>query len=451
MKQIYFLAIILFGTLTNINAQTSDVVTNIEIPNGLAFHGNNLYISVRGFSKISKIDITAFPYTLTDVVYGLTDVRGLVFSGNDLYIAESKKISKIDITATMPVLTDVLTGLNYPIGLAIKGNDLYIAEFYQNKISKIDITATTPILTDVITGLNGPTRLLFVGDNLYISEFLGNKISKINVTKSTPTLTEVLTGLNGPSGLCFNGNDLYFSEFNDNKISKIDITATIPKVTTVAKHTMQPVSLIHNGDDLYIAERGANKISKLDYHLYYLSGGFIILILTLLFLLIRYLKKHKRKNTTSELKIKEQHSKLKSQEKISSLLQAKEKILAEIKYELKDISKTNDSNLHRQKAKKLYIKVNHETVQTKHAGSYEELYQINALFFEKISTSHPKLIQSELILCYYIFIKLKNTEIAPILNSTLRAVESKRYRIRTKMEIKNKNISLLEAINNSVI
>lgn len=66
----------------------------------------------------------------TDVVTGLSNPRGLAFHGNELYIAEfgANRISKIDVTDTNPVVTEVVTGINGPYDLDFKDNLLFIAE-----------------------------------------------------------------------------------------------------------------------------------------------------------------------------------------------------------------------------------------------------------------------------------------------------------------------------------
>ena len=95
------------------------------------------------YSLITILLLTSnsfYAQTATDVVTGLSGPFGLAFDGNDLYVSEfnGNKISKIDITTTTPTATEVVTGLNGPYGLAPNGNDLYVAELTGNRISKID-------------------------------------------------------------------------------------------------------------------------------------------------------------------------------------------------------------------------------------------------------------------------------------------------------------------------
>ncbi|NQY08397.1 MAG: T9SS type A sorting domain-containing protein, partial [Flavobacteriales bacterium] len=95
--------------------------------------------------------ITDASPTATDVLTGLNLPAGLLFIGNDLYIAEygANKILKIDVTDASPIATDVVTtGIAGPFGMEVNGNDLYIAEFGGNKISKY---------SGIVTSINDET------------------------------------------------------------------------------------------------------------------------------------------------------------------------------------------------------------------------------------------------------------------------------------------------------
>ncbi len=68
---------------------------------------------------------------------------------------------------------------------------------------------------------------------------------------------------------------------------------------------------------------------------------------------------------------------------------------------------------------------------------------LNVDFFNELSQMHPELNESEIIICYYLFAGFKNKEIAAFLNTSIRSVESRRYRIGKKLKIKDKELSLV--------
>src|SRR5690554_3352869 len=100
----------------SINAQLTDVATDVNVPTGIALQGNNLYISEYDGYKISRIDITEANPIAVNVVTGITNPANLAFNGDFLYIAEpyANKISKIDVTAATPVAINVISGVSNP-------------------------------------------------------------------------------------------------------------------------------------------------------------------------------------------------------------------------------------------------------------------------------------------------------------------------------------------------
>ena len=141
-------------TATSPTATDFFIFTTDIYVTALAFKGNDLYMGLSTGNgagdfagTVSKIDITETTPNLTEVVTELDSPNGLAFNGNDLYIAEysANKISKIDITTGSTTPTDFVTGLFGPEVLALNGNDLSLAEIPANKISKIAVGAAAGI------------------------------------------------------------------------------------------------------------------------------------------------------------------------------------------------------------------------------------------------------------------------------------------------------------------
>jgi DNA-binding NarL/FixJ family response regulator len=75
--------------------------------------------------------------------------------------------------------------------------------------------------------------------------------------------------------------------------------------------------------------------------------------------------------------------------------------------------------------------------------------ELNVEFFKKIEEVHPELNKSEIIICYYLFMGFTNKEIAVFLNTTIRSVESRRYRISKKIHLVKTDTTLLEYLENT--
>lgn len=63
--------------------------------------------------------------------------------------------------------------------------------------------------------------------------------------------------------------------------------------------------------------------------------------------------------------------------------------------------------------------------------------QIHEEFFHQLKLKHPKLTAKDLRICAYIKMNLASKEIAPILNISIRGVETQRYRLRTKLALES--------------
>src|SRR5690606_35616053 len=87
---------------------------------------------------------------------------------------------------------------------------------------------------------------------------------------------------------------------------------------------------------------------------------------------------------------------------------------------------------------------------------YMQAFEVN---FEKVHQDYfnhqklnfPELTQKELRLCAFVKMTLTNKDIAPMLNISVRGVETARYRIRKKLNLEHENnlLEYLEDINPS--
>ena len=65
--------------------------------------------------------------------------------------------------------------------------------------------------------------------------------------------------------------------------------------------------------------------------------------------------------------------------------------------------------------------------------------RVHVDFFNRLLMINPDLTKRELRLCAFVKMDLSNKEIAPLLNISVRGVETGRYRIRKKLDIHEKN------------
>jgi len=134
----------------------------------------------------------------------------------------------------------------------------------------------------------------------------------------------------------------------------------------------------------------------------------------------------------------------KSRELLTSAMHIvnKNKILAEIKDTLENITTNSESTFH-----KNVNDLCKEIDKTIHVDSDWEQFKIhfdevNSNFFENLKNNFPNLTQSDMKVCAYLKIKLSTKEIAQIMNVSPAAVHKRFYRLRQKMQLKpNTNLT----------
>lgn len=182
----------------------------------------------------------------------------------------------------------------------------------------------------------------------------------------------------------------------------------------------------------------------------FLNRGWIVFLTVLLigiiiFMLIRHKGiRKKNKEFTNRTKdysfLKNNHEKLKA--KVIGL----EKYIVDLKKDVKNISSITNIEDQKVKIKELHKEIHHSSsvLLVKGEDHLDLINDLNVDFFNKITSNHPELNTSEIIICYYLFMGFKNKEIAVFINNSVRSVESKRYRIANKLDLKKKKYKLVD-------
>ncbi len=123
-----------------------------------------------------------------------------------------------------------------------------------------------------------------------------------------------------------------------------------------------------------------------------------------------------------------------------------ENYIVDLKKEVKTISSITNIDKQRDKIKELHKEIHHSTsiLLVKGEDHLDLINDLNVDFFNQISTKHPELNSSEIIICYYLFMGFKNKEIGTFIKNSIRSVEGKRYRITNKLNLKDKGYNLVD-------
>ncbi|MCV9385212.1 FGGY family carbohydrate kinase [Reichenbachiella ulvae] len=128
----------------------------------------------------------------------------------------------------------------------------------------------------------------------------------------------------------------------------------------------------------------------------------------------------------------------KNKELASSAMQVhnKDEFILEIKQNLSEIANGNMSDDQKKQINKLIQKMEDHVDKNKDWENFEEKFNLlHSDFFKKLKEDHPKLSVAEAKLCMLLKMKLSTKEIANQLNLSVRGVETRRYRLRKKLQL----------------
>jgi len=122
------------------------------------------------------------------------------------------------------------------------------------------------------------------------------------------------------------------------------------------------------------------------------------------------------------------------------LLVKKKEVIGDMYDELKLMSKALKPGNIRKSVQGLIGRIKQHQI----GEEYMEVFDVNfervhVDFFNSLLDLNPELTKRELRLCAFVKMGLSNKEIAPLLNISVRGVETGRYRIRKKLGIQEKN------------
>jgi YVTN family beta-propeller protein len=165
-------AVTLLWNLPQCQTATVTVGTN---PVGVAFDGNNMWVTNWGDGTVSKINVSTDTVTAT-VTVG-TNPRGVAFDGSNIWVANNGDgtVSKVDVS-TDTVTATVTVGTN-PVGVAFDGNNIWVTNANDGTVSKIDVSTDT--VTATVTVGTGPRGVAFDGSNIWITNNGDGTVSKI--------------------------------------------------------------------------------------------------------------------------------------------------------------------------------------------------------------------------------------------------------------------------------
>ncbi|WP_421893175.1 triple tyrosine motif-containing protein [Marinoscillum sp.] len=118
------------------------------------------------------------------------------------------------------------------------------------------------------------------------------------------------------------------------------------------------------------------------------------------------------------------------------LLVKKRELLTDLREDLKELKEVVKNERSRNMLRNLIRKIGINLNDEEHIHVFEANFErVHDDFFQELKTYFPDLTSKELRLCALVKMNLTNKEIAPILNISLRGVETARYRLRKRLSL----------------
>lgn len=120
------------------------------------------------------------------------------------------------------------------------------------------------------------------------------------------------------------------------------------------------------------------------------------------------------------------------------LLVKKREVLLELHQDMKELREAAKSEISRKKARESIKKISAQIADEEHLKVFEINFEkVHHDFFTKLKGLYPDLNQRDLQLCAFVKMNLSNKEISPLLNISVRGVETARYRLRKKLNLEH--------------
>jgi len=258
-KRIVTLLIVICFSSNNLNAQLTEVISDIYQLTGIYKNDNLLYYGTHfGDVWVKDLDSTNPPENKLQTNDWLTRI---LISNNTMYLSNDENISTIDISTDSLVITSTISGFSATVGLLIKDNYLYVADYDLNSVTKIDLSNPNTGRTILTEQVNGPHDIAIIGETLFIAEIAGNRISTLDLSQAEPELEILIEDINSPTGMIFpTENIILVSSYNGNAVHQIDISEPIPIIEDLVTDVLGPTAMFLDNQDLYFNTYAEGKI-----------------------------------------------------------------------------------------------------------------------------------------------------------------------------------------------
>ena len=309
------------------------------------------------------------------------------------------------------------------------------ALYYFNKLKKVDVSESSQDNTYYIETKNYYTSLLAYDiadeilehkdslntkNRLFIEEWLAKPVFDDDIR-----LKEFYYKVSTDYYLKTNQLELH-KTYNDSLITYIKSNA-IEGAKYMEESTHQLLDM----------EDSMSKEISTKYKLLLLSGVLSVIALLSFWYYRKYVRHNKHLQIQNDQKSNTVEVLEESNAKLKANITGFKKYIEALKKETQQVAQLKDAANQKEKIKELHNKVrlDEHHLFNDEKNHLEVINELNTPFFVKLNGHYPKLSDTDKLICYFITMDFKNTDIATFLNLSERAIESKRYRIAKKMDL----------------
>ena len=274
------------------------------------------------------------------------------------------------------------------------------------------------------------------------------KISRLDIAEKT-ALNNLYKKENiAPEQKIQNFNVLEIIYTKKNELSKlISVKDSIIRIASLLKFSNITKSMSRLETQILLSKNQSelteNKI-KYNTYLYILVIGSIILFFSLVTMRINYnFQKEKNNRLTIEQEIISKNLEHKNLELISStnFISQRNEYLKSLRNKIKTLEKNNDPNESSElMSQNIKRSIDNIINSEKTFESFEKQFtEVFPGFFKNLIKKHGRLTSTDLRLCAYLRMNQNSSEIAQITGASIRTIESQRYRLRKKLNLKPEN------------
>jgi YVTN family beta-propeller protein len=229
-----------------------------DAPSGIAFDGQNLWVTQAGSRTLTKLRPSDATVLGTfDLGANATAGNSITFDGFNLWVSTQdsfvRKIRATDGSVQGAYALGTLAG-----AMAFDGNAVWAAGHVNDSLIQLQPKANNLLSSLTLPSGSSPTGVAFDGVSMWVTHSGTNMVSKVRAGDNT-VLATFGVGTN-PAGIAFDGANMWVVNSGANSVSKVASNGQVVQTVTVGQH---PMSIAFDGNNVWVTNQASNNVTKI--------------------------------------------------------------------------------------------------------------------------------------------------------------------------------------------